>query len=171
MLFTAFELACKEGLDLDIKLVCTGAPGERQAWLGEVARAMNLENRILFPGYLSNTTLSELMSNSKGLVFPSLYEGFGIPVVEAMAAGIPVACSNTTSLPEVAGDAALLFDPRSPDQISRAIKSLFDDMELRDRLIRKGYIRSEEFSDLDRMAREYWELFEYASTRELQRKH
>ena len=171
MLFTAFELACKEGLDLDIKLVCTGAPGERQAWLGEVARAMNLENRILFPGYLSNTTLSELMSNSKGLVFPSLYEGFGIPVVEAMAAGIPVACSNTTSLPEVAGDAALLFDPRSPDQISRAIKSLFDDMELRDRLIRKGYIRSEEFSDLDRMAREYWELFEYASTSELHGKH
>lgn len=171
MLFTAFGLACKEGLDPDIKLVCTGAPGERQAWLGEAARAMNLENRILFPGYLSNTTLSELMSNSKGLVFPSLYEGFGIPVVEAMAAGIPVACSNTTSLPEVAGDAALLFDPRYPDQISRAIKSLFDDIELRDRLIRKGYLRSEKFSDLDRMAREYWELFEYASTSELHGKH
>ncbi len=171
MLFTAFGLACKEGLDPDIKLVCTGAPGERQAWLGEAARAMNLENRILFPGYLSNTTLSELMSNSKGLVFPSLYEGFGIPVVEAMAAGIPVACSNTTSLPEVVGDAALLFDPRSPDQISRAIKSLVDDMELRDRLIRKGYLRSEKFSDLDRMAREYWELFEYASTSELHGKH
>ncbi len=171
MLFTAFGLACKEGLDPDIRLVCTGAPGERQVWLSEAVRAMNLENRILFPGYLSHTTFSELMSNSKGLVFPSLYEGFGIPVVEAMAAGIPVACSNTTSLPEVAGDAALLFDPRSPDQISRAIKSLIDDMELRDHLIRKGYLRSKEFSDLDRMAREYWELFEYASTRELQRKH
>ena len=64
------------------------------------------------------------MANCSGVVFPSLYEGFGLPVIEAMAAGVPVACSNATSLPEVAADAAILFDPRFPTQIAQAIISL-----------------------------------------------
>ena len=63
------------------------------------------------------------MTNSAGVVFPSLYEGFGLPVIEAMATGVPVACSNVTSLPEVAGDAAILFDPRIPEQIAQASRA------------------------------------------------
>lgn len=162
MLMTAFGMACHEGLADDIKLVCTGAPGERHEWLIKAAHSMNLGDRIIFPGYLPSTELAALMSHCVGVVFPSLYEGFGLPVIEAMAAGVPVACSNRTSLPEVAADAAILFDPRIPTQISQAMISLVENAELRVRLIDVGLQRAEEFSDSMRMTREYWELFQFA---------
>lgn len=162
MLLAAFGMACHEGLPADIKLVCTGAPGARQAWLMSAGRTMNLGDRVLFPGYLPNAELAALMANCIGVVFPSLYEGFGLPVIEAMAAGVPVACSNTTSLPEVAADAAILFDPRVPTQIAQAIISLVEDEALRARLVQAGLQRAAEFSDSTRMAREYWELFQSA---------
>jgi glycosyltransferase involved in cell wall biosynthesis len=159
MLFTAFGMACHGRLAVDIKLVCTGAPGVRQEWLISAARTMNLGDRILFPGYLPNAELAGLMANCTGVVFPSLYEGFGLPVIEAMAAGVPVACSNTTSLPEVAADAAILFDPRVPTLIAQAIISLVENEALRAQLIQAGLQRAAEFLDSERMAREYWELF------------
>jgi glycosyltransferase involved in cell wall biosynthesis len=162
MLLTAFGMACRAGLAPDIKLVCTGAPGARQQWLANAARIMNLGDRILFPGYLPNSELATLVSNCTGVVFPSLYEGFGLPVIEAMAAGVPVACSNSTSLPEVAADAAILFDPRRPDQIAEALISLVDDFALRARLVEAGKHRATNFSDVERMADEYWSLFQHA---------
>ena len=163
MLLTAFGMACHAGLAADIQLVCTGAPGARQEWLTRAAHAMNLGERVLFPGYLPNAELAALMANCRGLVFPSLYEGFGLPVVEAMAVGVPVACSNNTSLPEVAANAAILFDPRIPTQIAQAMVSLVKDEELRAFLIQAGLQRASEFSDSQRMAREYWELFELST--------
>lgn len=162
MLLTAFGMACHEGLPADIKLVCTGAPGARQTWLMSAARTMNLADRILFPGFLPNAELAALMADCTGVIFPSLYEGFGLPVIEAMAAGVPVACSNTTSLPEVAADAAILFDPRVPTQVAQAMISLVENEALRARLIHSGLQRAAEFSDSERMAQEYWELFQYA---------
>ena len=162
ILLTAFGVACHEGLPPDIKLICTGAPGVRQAWLMTAARTMNLGERILFPGYLPNAELAALMADCSGVVFPSLYEGFGLPVIEAMAAGVPVACSNRTSLPEVAAEAAILFDPRVPSQISQAMISLVENNALRAGLIQAGLQRAAEFSDTERMAREYWDLFQYA---------
>lgn len=162
MLLTAFGMACHGGLATDIKLVCTGAPGPRQEWLMSAARTMNLDDRVLFPGYLPNADLASLMASCTGMVFPSLYEGFGLPIIEAMAAGVPVACSNTTSLPEVAADAAILFDPRVPTQIAQAMISLVENEALRARLIQAGQQRATEFSDAERMAREYWEMFQYA---------
>ena len=162
MVLTAFGMACHGKLAPDIKLVCTGAPGARQEWLMSAARTMDLSDRILFPGYLPNTELAALMANCTGVVFPSLYEGFGLPVIEAMAAGVPVACSNMTSLPEVAADAAILFDPRIPPQIAQAMLSLVENKALRAQLIQAGLQRAAEFSDAERMAREYWELFQYA---------
>ncbi len=162
MLITAFGIACRQGLAKDIKLVCTGAPVERQAWLMSAVKTMNLADRIIFPGYLSNAELSKVMVNSAGMIFPSLYEGFGLPVIEAMAAGIPVACSNRCSLPEVASGAAFLFDPGVPTQIAQAIQSLVGDESLRTRLIDAGKQRAAEFSDSQRMAKEYWDLFQEA---------
>jgi glycosyltransferase involved in cell wall biosynthesis len=163
MLLTAFGMACAGGgLPNDIKLICTGAPGVRQEWLKNAARGMNLGNRIVFPGYLPNEELATLISNCNGVVFPSLYEGFGLPVIEAMAANVPVACSNTTSLPEVAADAAILFDPRVPTQIAEAMIALVGDQALRTRLVEAGRRRVDEFSDSKRMADEYWDLFQYA---------
>lgn len=162
MLLTSFGIACNQGLALDIKLVCTGAPGQRRDWLIEAAQKMNLADRVIFPGYLPDAELATLMANCGGLIFPSLYEGFGLPVIEAMAAGVPVACSNSTSLPEVAGDAAIFFDPRIPTQIAQAMISLADDEVLRSHLIKAGLKRAMEFSDTERMAREYWQLFQCA---------
>ncbi len=160
MLLTAFGMACREGgLGPYIKLVCTGAPGARRDWLMRAARALNLSDRIIFPGYLPNAELATLISCSSGVVFPSLYEGFGLPVIEAMTAGVPVACSNTTSLPEVAADAAIMFDPRIPEQIAAAMITLVTNESLRAKLIEAGRRRVDEFSDSKRMANEYWDLF------------
>ena len=79
-------------------------------------------------------------------VYPSLYEGFGLPVLEAMARGVPVACSDASSLPEVAGDAALLFDPRDQRAIAEALTRLLEDPALRERLRAAGLARAREFS-------------------------
>lgn len=162
MLLTAFGMACHAGLAADIKLVCTGAPGKRQAYLAQAARAMNLGERVVFPGYLPNDELAALLANSCGLIFPSLYEGFGLPVIEAMAAGVPVACGNLTSLPEIAANAAILFDPRVPKQIAAAISTLVENESTRTRLIHAGKQRAAEFADSGRMASEYWALFQHA---------
>lgn len=164
MLLTAFGMACHQGMAADVKLVCTGAPGARQQWLQRTVRSMMLGDRVLFPGYLPDGDLAILMAQGAGMIFPSLYEGFGLPVMEAMAAGVPVACSNATALPEIAADAAILFDPRIPAQIARAMVSLVEDQDLRSHLIQAGQRRAVEFSDSQRMAREYWELFQLALT-------
>lgn len=162
MLLAAFGIACKEAIPEDIKLVFTGTPGERQKWLEKAVYNMRIKERVLFKGYIPTEDLASLIRNSAGVIFPSLYEGFGLPVIEAMVLGVPVACSNTTSLPEVAGNAAILFDPRIPNQIAKAIVDLVKNNKLRKKLIQAGKNRSVEFLEGDRMAREYWELFQYA---------
>jgi len=162
MLLTAFGVAHHSGLPTNIKLVCTGAPGARQEWLASAVRDMSLAERVLFPGYLPNAELATLISNASGVIFPSLYEGFGLPVIEAMALGVPVACSNTTSLPEVAANAAIMFNPRIPTQISESMISLACDESFRNQLILSGKQRAVEFTDTARMASEYWDLFQYA---------
>lgn len=159
MLLTAFAMARAGGLAEEIKLVCTGASGARQHWLMRAATQMGLETQVIFPGFLSSAELLTLLSSSAGLIFPSLYEGFGLPVIEAMAIGVPVACSNITSLPEVAKDAAILFDPRIPTEIVKAMVSLVHDAPLRHQLIERGYVRASEFSDSAMMAAQYWKIF------------
>jgi glycosyltransferase involved in cell wall biosynthesis len=159
MLLTAFGMACHQGLDRNIKLVCTGAGGERQEWLRAASNAMGIGERVVFPGFIPNDDLAILLSNAHAMIFPSLYEGFGLPIIEAMASGIPVACSNVASLPEIAGDAAVLFDPRIPSQIERAIHRIVTQPELRLQLIASGKARAAEFSDSKRMAVEYRDLF------------
>lgn len=167
MLFAAFGMACAAGLPADIQLVCTGSPGARQDWLAKAAATMGLDKRVVFPGFLPTGEFSALMANCIGVVFPSLYEGFGLPVIEAMAAGKPVACSDNTSLQEVAADAAILFNPRKPTEISQAIVALATDEALRGQLVRDGLKRAVAFSDSRRMAKEYWSLFQEALNGEL----
>ena len=167
MLLTAFGLARHSGLADDIRLVCTGAPSQRQRWLVHAARRLALEDRILFPGYLGDAEFLATVANSAGLIYPSLHEGFGLPVVEALAAGVPVACSNVTSLPEVAGDAAILFDPRIPEDIAQAMITMTQDKELISRLVQAGKQRAARFSDSRKMAEQYWEIFQQAVGREV----
>ncbi len=100
-------------------LVLPGYPTAHEAELRERARALGIESDVRFPAWISPAELEGLWAIADAFVFPSLYEGFGLPVLEAMARGVPVACSNASSLPEVAGDAALLFDPRDEGAIAQ----------------------------------------------------
>lgn len=158
MLLTAFGMACRSGLPSGVRLVLTGAPGARQEFLAGAARALGLGGRVIFPGYLDDAELAVLLEHAHGLVFPSLYEGFGLPVLEAMAAGVPVACSNSTALAEIAADAAFLFDPRKPAAVSRALLSLAMDGAVREDLVVRGRDRARAFSDRERMIADYRRL-------------
>jgi glycosyltransferase involved in cell wall biosynthesis len=162
MLLTAFAMAAKRLVRPDVKLVLTGAPGGRLEALKLAAEALGLRDRVVFPGYVDELDFASLIRGCLAVIFPSLYEGFGLPVIEAMNVGKPVACSNTTSLPEVAGDAALMFDPKNPTEIADALIKLIDDESFRNDLVKKGRERAMTFCDSARMASEYWSVFQYA---------
>jgi glycosyltransferase involved in cell wall biosynthesis len=102
--------------------------------------------RIHFTGYVTDRQLAACYTGSAAFVFPSLYEGFGLPALEAMAHGIPVACSDVDALREVCGDAALLFDPLSVDSIANAIDKVLRDSDLRAQLSKAGIARASRFS-------------------------
>jgi glycosyltransferase involved in cell wall biosynthesis len=101
---------------------------------------------VRFPAWVSVAELEGLWEAADAFVFPSLYEGFGLPVLEAMERGVPVACSNTSSLPEVAGDAALLFDPHDEAAIASAVERLLDDPDQAGRLRAHGRQRARLFT-------------------------
>ena len=122
-----------------------GAHGKREPVARIVAEA-GLGDSVLFPGYVPQADLPALYSGATAFVYPSIYEGFGLPVLEAMACGAPVACSNAASLPEVAGDAALLFDPLDADLIAASLGALLADKGLRAALVARGCSRAAGFS-------------------------
>jgi glycosyltransferase involved in cell wall biosynthesis len=99
----------------------------------------------LFPGFVADEDLSALYSSADVMTFPSLYEGFGLPVLEAMACGVPVLASNTSCLPEVAGGAAVLVNPRNVEAMSDALLKLVSNVDLRKTLREKGFERVELF--------------------------
>jgi len=101
---------------------------------------------VRFLGWVSQAEVEGLYAASALFVFPSLYEGFGLPVLEAMQRGLPVACSDRTSLPEVAGDAALLFDPDKPEEIAAAMERLLAGGDEVERLRAAGYERARRFT-------------------------
>ena len=127
-------------------LVLPGYATAHEAELREHARSLGVLEDVRFPSWVSAEELEGLWALTVAFVFPSLYEGFGLPVLEAMARGVPVACADASSLPEVAGDAALLFDPRHPEQIAQALTRLLADEPLRERLRELGRRRAERFT-------------------------
>jgi glycosyltransferase involved in cell wall biosynthesis len=163
MLLTAVGMYHKKYPESSLQLICSGSPDQRMEILRDAARRMGLENRIRFPGFLSDDEFASLLTSCKALIFPSLYEGFGMPVLEAMAFGKPVLCSRVASLPEVAGDAALFFDPRKPTEVLGAIERIFPDQQLTSDLVSKGLRRVQGFGDGKEMAEEYWEVFRTAA--------
>jgi glycosyltransferase involved in cell wall biosynthesis len=112
----------------------------------EAVRRARLQEAVIFPGHVPLEDLRALYAGCSLFAFPSLYEGFGMPVLEAMACGAPVVSSNASSLPEVVGDAALLVDPRDPEAWARAMTRVLDDANLREDLRRKGALRVKAFS-------------------------
>ena len=159
LLFTAFAMARHQGLDPNLKLVCSGDGFERLQELRKVASGLGLADAVLLPGFVSDTIMQALYRHALAVVFPSLYEGFGMPVIEAMGQGLPVACSNSTALQEVAGSAALLFRPGCPQEIATALHRLGEDGELRNTLIERGKVQAQRYQDPDAMADQYWDLF------------
>jgi glycosyltransferase involved in cell wall biosynthesis len=142
-------------------LVVPGYETEHEATLLAQAAERGVAGDVLFPGWLSRADVEGLWRACTAHVFPSYYEGFGLPVLEAMARGVPGACSDRASMPEVAGDAALLFDPSDPAAIRGAIERLLSDGALRERLRRDGLRRAAAFS-WERTARETADVYERA---------
>jgi glycosyltransferase involved in cell wall biosynthesis len=133
----------------DTYLVLAGSKG--RGWMyDEIFAAAESSSRhrsrLIFTGYVEEEDLAALYSGAAAFVFPSLYEGFGLPALEAMMCGTPVITSNTTSLPEVVGDAAVLVDPTDPDELGEAMSRLLADHSLREDLRLKGLTRASEFS-------------------------
>ena len=127
-------------------LLLPGYPTEHEGELRMQAARLGIETDVRFLGWVDGDDLEGLYALSDGFVMPSLYEGFGLPVLEAMARGVPVACSDRSSLPEVAGDAALLFDPEDVRAIAQALDRLVNDRATAERLRAAGPARAAEFS-------------------------
>jgi len=144
-LFTAFDFF-KNETGSPVKLVIIG---EKMWWNGDsktAFKSMKHKDDVVFTGRLQMPELTEVVGSAIALTYVSFFEGFGIPILEAFKSEIPVITSNVTSMPEVAGDAALLADPFKPDSIAEAMINLFNDRTLRESLIEKGKQRQQEFS-------------------------
>jgi glycosyltransferase involved in cell wall biosynthesis len=127
-------------------LVLPGYATPHEAELRELAILRGVADSVRFLGWVSSAELDDLYAAADCFVFPSLHEGFGLPVLEAMARGVPVATSGRASLAEVAGDAALTFDPEDEGAIATAIETLLSDGALRDRLRGAGQARAAEYT-------------------------
>jgi glycosyltransferase involved in cell wall biosynthesis len=145
-LIAAFAELVKNFPRLRHRLVLAGKETWYSPKVVEAARASGVGDRIRFLGFVTDRDLLHLYNACDLFVFPSLYEGFGLPILEAMACGRAVACSNTSAMPEVADGAAILFDPNSTAEITRAMADLLQDAELRNRMEGLGQRRAAQFS-------------------------
>jgi glycosyltransferase involved in cell wall biosynthesis len=146
---------------LEATLVIVGHAGRGHAALEARAAGNGVGDRVVLTGWLSDADLEGLYALARCAVYPSLHEGFGLPVLEAMARGLPLASSNATSLPEVAGDAAELFEPRDTGAIAAAMRRLLEDDDHAATLVRRGYERVRDFT-WERCAQETLASYERA---------
>ncbi|MBU0668298.1 glycosyltransferase family 4 protein [Patescibacteria group bacterium] len=130
----------------DYKLVIVGKKGWRFKEIEASIKQYKMEKEVIFPGYVKEDELQKFYGLAKVFIFPSLYEGFGIPPLEAMASGCPVVSSNVASLPEVIGDAGLLIDPKNSYKMAEAVADLIDNDHVRNTMIERGYRQAEKFS-------------------------
>lgn len=154
MIRAYIRLREKTGRDVQLVLVGEGMHGTARE---KLLKGVAFKNDIHFTGRLSTSTLAEVMASALALVYVPFFEGFGIPVIEAMQSGTPVITSNSTSLPEVAGEAALYADPGNPEDISGHMERILNDESLRSALMQKGKVQAAQFS-WDRSAAHIWDL-------------
>ena len=128
------------------KLVIAGKKGWLFSEIFDLIKSLDLENEVILTDYVAEFDKPAIYQNAKLFVFPSLYEGFGMPILEAMAAGIPVITSNTSAMPEVAGDAAILVNPLSIEEISEAMLEVMNNDKLSNELISKGFDQCRKFT-------------------------
>ncbi len=133
-------------LPKEVKLVLAGKPGWRNEALFRTIDELNLGDRVLLPGFVPDEDLPHFYGCASVFVYPSLYEGFGLPLLESMACGTPVLSSNSGSLPEVCGDAALLLPPTDVGEWAQALQQILTDTALRARLIQRGHERVKQYT-------------------------
>lgn len=136
----------KDEDDIEHKLLFVGSKWSGSIAVEERIEELGLKDDVVITGFVSSEMLSNLYKGAFAFVFPSLFEGFGIPLLEAMAAGTPVCSSNRASMPEVVGDAGLLFEPDQPNQIVNCLRSLISDNSRYNALIDAGKARADEFT-------------------------
>jgi glycosyltransferase involved in cell wall biosynthesis len=158
-LIQAFEGLVETHPQIRQKLVFAGKDTWFAPQIREAAKNSRVADRIVFTGFVEDNDLLRLYNACDCFVFPSFYEGFGIPILEAMACGRAVACANTSSMPEVADGAGILFDPQSKAEIARALADILLDAELRARLERLGLQRAPQFT-WNRTAERTLELYQ-----------
>lgn len=165
-LIEAFASVCKTDEKLNLVIVGKTTGAGRQGWMFEdileLPKRLGIEDKVIFTGFVPDSEVNFLLNGALAFVFPTLYEGFGIPVVDAMAAGVPVITSNTASLPEAAGKAALLVDPYSITQIEQAISTITADKALRQKYSKLGLAQAKKFS-WEKCAKETLKVFENVS--------
>lgn len=133
----------------DVKLVLAGPRGWMFDEIFDTVQRLGLSSRVVFPGFVPDEDLPALLSGAEAFVYPSRYEGFGLPVLEAMSCGVPVITTNASSLPEVAGDAAVTVAPNDAAGLSNALRNVLGNAALRDELRGKGLVRASRFSWTD----------------------
>ncbi len=152
-------VAAKQAAVFPHKLVIAGQQGWKYDDVFATAQELGTGGDIIFTGYIEDDDRPLLMNGARAVVYPSLYEGFGLPPLEAMACGTPVVTSNVASLPEVVGDAALMVDPLDEQALAKAIGDVLTDSALADRLIAAGLKRAKMFS-WEKAARETLKVYE-----------
>jgi glycosyltransferase involved in cell wall biosynthesis len=153
-----------DGRPINHNLVIVG----KQGWLFDSiiadAARLGVRTRVIFPGYVDDTDLPALYRTAELFVFPSLYEGFGLPPLEAMACGTPVVTSNVSSLPEVVGDAGLTVDPTDIHALANEMSRALQDTQLRQQMIQRSLARAAEFTWI-RAARQLTHIYHQVGIR------
>jgi glycosyltransferase involved in cell wall biosynthesis len=155
-LVKAFAAVCRQRPEAQLAIV--GKAQWQSSAIYKAVQDLGLERSVIFTGYVPDDMLVQLYNAAKLFVYPSIYEGFGLPILEAMACGTPVITSTTSSMPEVAGQAALLVDPYLEEQMAQAISKVLDDVGLASSLSRAGLHRAQQFS-WDRTAKQTLEAY------------
>jgi len=156
-LIRAFNLL-KKGRGIGHKLIIAGMKGWMYEDIFREYESSEFKDDIIFKGYVGDKELAGLYKNASVFVYPSFYEGFGFPILEAFGYGVPVVTSRTSSCGEIAGDGALLISPENYEEISEAISKIINDEELRNNLAQRGFVRAKGFS-WENTAREFVKLF------------
>lgn len=157
-LLLAFDLY-REKNNTETKLLVVGEKMWRGGDLEDVFSRMKFKNEVIFTGRLNPEELAAVLGSALALTYTSFFEGFGIPIIEAFNAGTPVITSNTTSMPEIAGNAALLANPFKPESIADAMKDITFNVQLREKLVEKGNKRKLDFS-WEKTADNLWKSIE-----------
>lgn len=145
-LIEVFAKALEQNQNKNLSLVITGKKGWYYEGLFKKVEELNLGEKVIFTGYIDDGDKPALYKGARMFAFPSLYEGFGLPPLEAMASGVPVISSNTSSMPEVVGEAGILLSPKNKNAWVDAISQVHNDSELRENMIRKNKVQVSKFS-------------------------